>query len=258
MVRRARLRIEARVDEGERPAGLEPAPDDRQELGEPIARDVAEPEPGEHGVDLSIGFRPGVTDMEMGAETVGHEPLPGPVERRARRVIERQLALAGQQRRPPAGPGGQLDDLAVDRQGVEPAPGCIELGVPGRVVDRPARVAAAAEVPVVVLGRPSLVVRDHLGVAVRGRRVGGRSRAAAGLRRRAARRSSRRTRRRRPACPRPRARSAPAGGGTGGSRSRRPSRRNPGTAAPNPRGRRSRGRRAPSRTRGSRTCDGTA
>ena len=44
--------------------------------------------------------------------------------------------LRCQERRPPAGPGGELDDLAGHRQGVEPAPGGVELGVPGRVVDR--------------------------------------------------------------------------------------------------------------------------
>ena len=61
--------------------------------------------------------------------------------------------------RPPPGPGGQVDDLAADRQPIEPAPGGIELGVPRGVVDRAARVAAAPEVPVVVLGRAGLVVR---------------------------------------------------------------------------------------------------
>ena len=51
-------------------------------------------------------------------------------------VVERQLALRGEERRPPAGPGRELDDLAADRERVEPAPGGIELGVPGGVVDR--------------------------------------------------------------------------------------------------------------------------
>ena len=53
-----------------------------------------------------------------------------------------------------------------DRQRVEPAAGDVELGVPGRVVDRAALVAAAAQVPVVVLGGAGLVVGEHLGVGV--------------------------------------------------------------------------------------------
>ena len=94
------------------------------------------------------------------------------------RVVERQLALRGEERRPPAGARGELDDLAADRQAVEPAAGGVELRVPGRVVDRAARVAAAAQVPVVVLGGAGLVVGDHRrrrrSDARAGRRVGGR------------------------------------------------------------------------------------
>ena len=42
---------------------------------------------------------------------------------RCRRVVQRELALAGEQRRPPAGARGQLDDPAADRQPVQPSTG---------------------------------------------------------------------------------------------------------------------------------------
>ena len=103
MVGRARLRVGQRVDEGERPARLEPAPDDRQERVEPGARDVAQPEAGEHGVDLAVGLGPRVADVEVRPQAVGDEALAGTVERRLVAVVQRQLALAGEQRRPPAG-----------------------------------------------------------------------------------------------------------------------------------------------------------
>ncbi len=85
-----------------------------------------------------------------------------------RPVVERQLALRGEERRPPAGPGRELDDLAPDRELVEPAPGDIELGVPGRVVDGSALVATAAQVPVVVFRGSRLVVGEHGRVDVGG------------------------------------------------------------------------------------------
>src|SRR5207249_2748426 len=75
------------------------------------------------------------------------------------------------ERRPPTGARGKLDDLAADGQPVEPAAGRVELRVPGRVVDRPVAVAPAAEIPVVVLGRPGLVIGDQF------RRLVGRCRA---------------------------------------------------------------------------------
>ena len=150
-------------------ARLEPAPDDRQEGVQSIARDVAQPEAGEHGVDGPVRLGPRVATVEVGTEPVGDEPLARALERGRRGVVQRELALRGQERRPPAGAGGQLDDLAADRQAVEPAPGGVQLRVPGGVVDRAARVPPAAQVPVVVLGRPRLVVGEHLGIGVGGR-----------------------------------------------------------------------------------------
>ena len=109
----ARLRVGQRIDEGERAARPQPAADDAEELVEPGPRHVAQPEAGEHGVDGAVGLGPGVADVEMGAQAVGDEPLAGPVERRRRAVVHRQLALGGEERRPPAGPRGELDDLAA-------------------------------------------------------------------------------------------------------------------------------------------------
>ena len=102
------------------------------------------------------------------------EPFARAIERRRRGVVQRELALRGEERRPPAGPGGQFDDLARDGERIEPATGDVELGVPGRVVDGTAFVSATAEIPVVVFGRARLVIGEHLGVdvGVRGGRGG--------------------------------------------------------------------------------------
>src|SRR6185312_16012635 len=102
-------------------------------------------------VDRPIRLGPRVADMDMGAQAVGEEAVAGPVERGRRGVVDRQLALRREERRPPAGARRELDDLAVDREAVEPGAGAVKLGVPGGVVDRSALVPAAAEVPVVVL-----------------------------------------------------------------------------------------------------------
>ena len=103
---------------------------------------------------------------------MGEQPVPGAVERRLGRVVDRQLALAGEQRRPPAGTGRELDDLPRDRQRVEPSPRGVKLGVPGGVVDRAAFVATPAQVPVVVFGCARLVVRDQVVIGgVRGCRT---------------------------------------------------------------------------------------
>ena len=66
-------------------------------------------------------------------------------------------------------------------QGVEPAAGHVQLGVPDGVVDAAALVAAAAQVPVVVLARARLVVRDQRGFGLDGR-ASGASRALARVR----------------------------------------------------------------------------
>ncbi len=158
------------------PPGLSQPPDEPQERVEAGAGDVAQPEAGEHGVHRAVGLGPRVTDVEVGAESMRDQTFACAIERRRRRVVERELALRGEQWRPPAGPGGELDDVAVDRQVVEPATRDVELGVPGGIVDGPARIAAAAQVPVVVFGCPRLVVGEHLGVDVSrgGRRRRGR------------------------------------------------------------------------------------
>ena len=53
-------------------------------------------------------------------------------------------------------------DYAADWPRIEPPPGRVELGVPGRIVDGTARVAATAEIPVVVFGSPRIVIGDHV------------------------------------------------------------------------------------------------
>ena len=190
------------------------------------------------------------------------EALAGAIEGGRRRVVDRQLALRGEERRPPAGPGGELDDLAMDRLGVEPAPCGVELGVPGGVVDGAAGVATASQIPVVVFGGASLVVGDEV-ASVPAAFGGGRSARAAACsapRRRPSVRArfSRLDRcQRSRAWPR-RARSTPGAVGSGGSRCRPPCRRTPDRAGPSPRDRRGRGRCTASRTTGSRSSLETA
>ena len=148
----------------------------RQELRGPLPLDVAQPEPAEHAVDLPIRLRPGVADVDVGPQAMGDQPIAGAIERRLGGVVEPELALGGEERRPPAGAGGELDDLALERERVEPRAGAVELRVPGRVVDRAVRVAAAAQVPVVVLAGAGLVVGDHriaVGSGGRGRGIRG-------------------------------------------------------------------------------------
>ena len=169
----ARLFVRQRVDERERPAGLEPTANDAEEVGKPGARDVAQPEAGEHRIDLPIGFSPCVAYVKVRPQLVRDEALTRALERGRRPVVEGQLAFRGKERRPPAGPCRELDDLAPDRKLVEPAPGDVELGVPRCVVDRPALVAPTAQVPVVVLGGAGLVVGEHGRVDVGGGGRGG-------------------------------------------------------------------------------------
>ena len=210
------------------------------------ARHVAQPEPGEERVDRPVRLGPRVADVQVRPQAMRDQALACPIERGRRAVVERQLALVGEERRPPAGAGRELHDLAVDRQGVQPAPGRIELGVPGGVVDGAALVPAATQVPVVVFRGARLVVGEHLGIAIgrdRGSAVATASAvaaASASRRERQARQPAGVTGRRRPA------RSAPGAGGTGGSRCRRPCPRTTSRAAPSPRGRPARGTRAAS------------
>ncbi len=97
------------------PPGLSQRRTIAEEVVEPVARDVAQPEAGEHGVDLPIGLGPRVAHVEVRPQPVRDEALAGALERRRRPVVERQLALRGEERRPPAGPRRELDDLAADR-----------------------------------------------------------------------------------------------------------------------------------------------
>src|SRR4051812_39582125 len=87
-----RLGVRQRIDECERPAGIEPAPDDPEELGQPGARHVAQPEACEDGVHLPVGVLPGVADVEMSPQLVRHQALARPLERSGRPVVERLLA----------------------------------------------------------------------------------------------------------------------------------------------------------------------
>ncbi len=166
MVGGAGLGVGERVHEREDPVRLEPAAGEGQEGTGSVARHVAQPEAEEQRVDLAVRLGPRVADMEVGAKSVGDEALARAFEWSGGRVVDRQLALRREERRPPTSSSGELDDLAADRQAIEPRSCTVELRVPGRVVDRPAGVAAAAQVPIVVFAGPGLVVGDHLRVDV--------------------------------------------------------------------------------------------
>ena len=143
------------------PPGLSQRRTSARNVGEPGARDVAQPEAAEERVDRPVRLGPGVAHVEVGAQAVGEQPLARPVERRLGRVVQRQLALRGEQRRPPAGAGGQLDDLAA-RAAARRARGVAVSSSAFQAASwiGAARVAAAAQVPVVVLGGAGLVVGD--------------------------------------------------------------------------------------------------
>ena len=126
---------------------------------------MAEPEAAEHGIDVPVRLGPRVTHVEVSAQPVRDQALASAIERRRSGVVQGELALRCEQGRPPAGAGRQLDDLARDREAVQPPARLIELGRPGDIVERPAFVPAASQVPVVVLAGARLVVRDHLVVA---------------------------------------------------------------------------------------------
>ena len=94
VVGRRRLRVRQRIDEREPAARLEPAPDEREERRQSLARDVAQPEAGEHRVDRAVRLGPGVAHVEVRAQPVRHETVARLLERRRRRVVDRELALA--------------------------------------------------------------------------------------------------------------------------------------------------------------------
>ena len=61
-------------------AGLEPAPGEREEVGESLAWHVAQPEPSEQGVDLAVRLGPGVAHVQVRAEAMRDEPLARTIE----------------------------------------------------------------------------------------------------------------------------------------------------------------------------------
>jgi len=67
MVAGSRLRVAARVDEGESPVRYKPSGRQPEELIETFTVDVADPEAGEEAVDHSVGFRPNVAHTEFPA-----------------------------------------------------------------------------------------------------------------------------------------------------------------------------------------------
>ena len=116
MVGRARLRVRQRVDERERAAGLEPAPDDRRGTSSSRSRGtwlsqkpVNTASTGRSGSAHAsrtwrCARRPCATSRSRARSSGAGAP-----------VVQRQLALRREERRPPAGPGRELDDLAGDR-----------------------------------------------------------------------------------------------------------------------------------------------
>ena len=72
--------------------------------------------PANRASTAPVRLGPRVADVDVGAQPVREQPVAGAIERRLGRVVDRQLALAGEQRRPPAGAGRELDDLPRNRQ----------------------------------------------------------------------------------------------------------------------------------------------
>ena len=236
----ARLRIRQRVDERERPAGLEPATDDRRGTSSSLAaRDVAQPEAGEDGVDLPIGLGPRVAHVEVRPQACATSRSRARSSGAGVAVVERQLALDARSGDHQPVPAASSTISPRDRQRVEPAPGGVELGVPGRVVDRArARSGRGAGTSRRTRGRgPRSRRASSASMSRPAGRAGGGRRDGRGLRARPRVRVARRGRR-------ARARSAPGAAGSAGTRCRRPCRRSRDRAAPSPRGRPARGRRA--------------
>ena len=268
------------IDSGGPPAGsgsssIERQPATGPETGEQgrgggveaRAADAAQQERGEDGVRPGLArsgrHDPRVRDVEVCAQAMGEQPVARAIERGAVGVGRVELALVGDQRREEADARGRLLDPPRERLAVEPAGDDVELGLPGRVVQRAARELAAAHEPVVREGRRRR--RGQRRGAARGGAAGrGGCREVIGRRRgRGGRRSGGGrgwSMERPPGCstdrpPRaPRSRIAAGRGGTGSSP---PCRGRSSTAAPSPRGRPGRGSSTACRTTGSRTWRGT-
>ena len=188
-------------------------------------RHVAQPEAHEQGIGRRLRLGPRVADVEMGPQVVRDQALAGELERRLGRVVAPQLASRrGAATTSPCRWRARRSDPQTEARRASGRP-C--RGRTSRPCRRSGRaVAAAAEVPVVVLAGPGLVVGDHLRVEP-GRRRGGSPAPP-------------------PAPPRPRSARTPAR--LPGARPVRPGRRAAGSAGTGsrPLGRGSRGRAGPS------------
>src|SRR3954451_14721314 len=153
MIGRTRIRVATRIDEPERAAGPEPASADGEELVEPITRDVADPEAAEQSVDLTVGFVPGVAELELRGQTSGGEALPADAQRLVDGVVRVQLAAWREACRPPACTRRELNDVAVDRQRIDERGRFAQLHCPRFVLVGTVAIAALAQIPVVVFGR---------------------------------------------------------------------------------------------------------
>ena len=148
-----------------------------------MARHVTQPEAGEQATcGRRFRRRPRVALVEMGQEVMRHQPSAGELEWRRGRVVAPQLALGGEQRRPPARAARQFHDPAAERHVIQPGGGLVELHLPRHVVDHAPPIPAAAQVEVVIFGGASVVVGDQvrIGRVWRGRRRGRRGVMAGG------------------------------------------------------------------------------
>jgi hypothetical protein len=87
MIVGAGLRVWQRVDDREGPAGFEPASRESKERRGSVTLHVAQPEPDHEGVDRPIRLGPRVAEVDVGAQAVGEEALPGALERRLGGVV---------------------------------------------------------------------------------------------------------------------------------------------------------------------------
>ena len=154
-VRRAAPRVRAEVHDRDAAAGSKPRPERRRRDVEARASHASKEERGDDGVGRWLSAnrgRPRVRHVEMGAEPVSDEPLPGPVQRVSVGVRCVQLALLGEQRGEEPDAGGGFEDASRQRLGVEPARDDVQLRLPRGVVDRAALERAAPQEPVVGKG----------------------------------------------------------------------------------------------------------